>query len=410
MNKKKTNQKDGWTLMELCIIMVVLAILVGLSIQAIKPKKFMYLPFAYAGYYNLKQATNYVMNKCVRNDEGYAEEKIYGCQKGVYKLPVTDDAAVTAINEAIAAKRNSDPTVTDPDVTLEGTPELFCYEVANLFTLVNDGEVNCGQGKSKDTIHTSLPVGNGKGDGTDSNNKAGVPNFQASNMVSYYFLEGPWLQINRGKPEESDLTGTDISQFKPIFIDVNGDKGPNKLGEDQFPLRLYIDGTIVPGSCKLYGTADTSGSGTNSGERIEGAVPAYPNGGNLYCPPSSSWSFSASSTNPADPSNPSWLESKYPFSYALYRSYIPEGGNSDNRTTEVLLRGLSYKEAACKSGRDNVIPRKVFCNDDGSSKETNPSAKNFKTLEACQSGNNDSFCIERITRPANPGIFRLPML
>ena len=59
-DKRILKQKGGWTLMELCVALIALAILVGISIQAIKPRKVMTAPFAYAGFYNLKQATTVI--------------------------------------------------------------------------------------------------------------------------------------------------------------------------------------------------------------------------------------------------------------------------------------------------------------------------------------------------------------
>lgn len=370
-NKKFSKQKGGWTLMELCVAMIALAILVGISIQAIKPKKILTAPFAYAGFYNLKQASTAILNKCYEQ----GSSGIPGCQANTYELPSTDEYTVETIKNNLAASGNN------PDsATLTSIPEIFCFEVANLFTLINDSAVRCSKGQSKDTIHTSLPTPGNKG----------VANFQASNMVSYYFLEGPWLEINKGAPEENNMTNTEIAYFKPIFIDTNGDDGPNKLGEDQFPLRLYKNGIILPGSCELY-----------SDERVDGVT--YPS--NLYCP--------SGGTSSGVGSSRSWLESNYPFSYNLYRSYVPEGEDAENRQTKVLFRNLSYKAAACKSGRDNMLPRQDFCGDNGADAATaqqKNDINNFRHITDCESMTEDAFCINRISRPSNPGLFRLPMM
>ncbi len=396
MKKKTFKQKNGWTLVELCVALIALAILVGLSVQAIKPKKFMIGPFAYAGFYNLRQATVAIMNKCT--EEGGSG--IYGCQPNTYKLPVTDEAAVNAINSAIQSYNASNPSSSDEEVDLDTIDEIFCMEVGNLFTLANNDTIHCKY-KNGNGDGTKLPVGNGKG------GNAGVANFQASNMVSYYFLERPWLDINKASPEEQALTQTTVSQFKPIFIDVNGDKEPNRLGEDQFPLRLYIDGTITPGSCSLY-TGSSDPTATTVGEAVDNPNPAYPT--NLYCPTNT---VSVGGVDTPVPRTESWLETNYPFGYNLYRSLIPEGGNNENRETKVIMRDISYQEAACKSGRDNVVPRMTFCGDDGTDKAEKierQGANRLKALEDCASGNVDAFCIERLARPANPGLFRLPLI
>ena len=72
VKKDFQSKKGGWTLVELCVAMIALAILVGLSVQAIKPRRLMITPFAYAGLQNLRQANNHILNKC---NEG----EVYGC-------------------------------------------------------------------------------------------------------------------------------------------------------------------------------------------------------------------------------------------------------------------------------------------------------------------------------------------
>ncbi len=376
-DKRISKQKGGWTLMELCVALIALAILVGISIQAIKPRKVMTAPFAYAGFYNLKQATTVILNRCYEQ----GSSGLPGCQANTYELPATDEFAIDAIKSSLTAAGKNPDTA-----TLQSVPEIYCFEIANLFTLISDSAVQCGQNADKETVHTSLPASGNKG----------TPNFQASNMVAYYFLEGPWLEINKGAPEESNMTNIETAYFKPIFIDTNGDKGPNKLGEDQFPLRIYKNGTITPGSCQLY-----------DDEKVDGEN--YP--ANLYCP-SRTVSDGMGGTTPVIETK-SWLESNYPFSYNMYRSYVPEGASGEDRVTKVLFRGLSYKAAACKSGRDNVLPREDFCGDNGADAATSEQKNdmnNFLHLSDCESGNEDAFCINRIAKPANPGLFRLPMM
>lgn len=190
---KKMKQKKGWTLIELCVALIALAILVGLAVQAIKPKKFLIGPFAYAGYYNLKQGVNAVMNKCQDVD---GENKIYGCQPNTYRLPITDESAVIAINAAIDAYNAAHPDQTpDAKVDINSIDEILCMEIGNMFTLANNDEIHCKY-KNGNGDGTKLPIGDGKG------SNAGVPNFQASNMVSYYFLERPWFKIYKAAPEK----------------------------------------------------------------------------------------------------------------------------------------------------------------------------------------------------------------
>ncbi len=363
--KFKKNLKGGWTLVELCVAMIALAILVGISVQSIKPKRMLIAPFAYAGVQNLKQANNYILIKCNNNE-------VYGCRPNDVKLPDSTIAVQDMHNywtnltpEERAQQNLYEPTVNNIDDT-------YCIEVANLFTLV-DETINC-------------KFNNGNGDGTElpsaSNGNKGKANFQASNMVSYYYLERPWYRIMRASPSEGSpetMNATTETYAKQIWIDVNGNDAPNKPGEDQFALKVYITGEIIPSGCKLY-----------AGEKLEGADAMDTT--HLYCPSGTS-------------SEDNWLKSSYPFSYNLFRSYVPDIDDSETRKTDAQMRGVSYQEAACKSGRDILIPREQFC----SATETPQGEGAYDTIENCETGEHSAFCVTRLSRPSNPGLFRLPI-
>ena len=174
VKKDFQSKKGGWTLVELCVAMIALAILVGLSVQAIKPRRLMITPFAYAGLQNLRQANNHILNKC---NEG----EVYGCSSNTGLLPDTTEGQISMMqdwmNNHILPDEDKDPTIPDdrrPE--LSTMDEIYCHEVANLFTLINDS-VHC---KYKDGEgETMLPKGS----------TPGVPNFQTANMVAYYYLE-----------------------------------------------------------------------------------------------------------------------------------------------------------------------------------------------------------------------------
>ena len=383
--KNKIRSKKGWTLVELCIAMIALAILVGLSVQAIKPRRLMITPFAYAGLQNLRQANNYIINKC---NEG----EVYGCSSNTGKLPDSIEAQGAMMQDWISnnalPEDQRDPTIptAEPGPNLSNMNDIYCYEVANLFTLIND-EVHCkyNNGGGDDTM---LPEGS----------TPGRPNFQTANMVAYYFLERPWKKIMRATPMEgSDMSmqTTEETYVKQIFIDVNGDDGPNKLGEDQFPLRVYMTGEIIPGACGLY-KAEYDPISTDPDIITEA---------DLFCPDGVTSGSSMASNN--------WLNQSYPFSYNVYRSHVPDISDPETRKTTTLIRGASYRTAACKSGRDVIVPREDFCDtdNDGENFETELNAKNFKTLQDCSTGTEgeNAFCVTRISRPSSPGIFRLPL-
>lgn len=387
MNKKGFSSfKKGWTLIELCAALIILAILIGLSIHTIKPRRLLITPFAYAGMQNLRQANNYIFNKCKNGD-------IVGCSTNGTELPVMSDEVLTNYVKYYCENNPDNLSENVLNDYCNGTHsageayEPYCYEVAEIFTLINN-EIQCKNptGSVASSVRTKLPTGNGKG------SNAGLPNFQAANMVSYYFLETTWRTINRGAPTEADMTAVTPIQYKEIFIDVNGNKEPNKLGEDQFPLRLYVTGEVIPSICNYF-------DGEKDG--IEGGS-AYVS----FCP-----------TTPGVDTK-SWITTNYPFSYNVYRSYVPDPNEPEKRLTERILSGVSYKEAACRAGRDNLIPRKALCNnDDGTTPSTSLTDNTFRVYERCTSeykpagadSIQHSFCIVRLAKPSNPGLFRLPI-
>lgn len=381
--------KKGWTMVELCMAMIALAILVGISIQALKPKKFLIGPFAYAGVKNLMAANSYIIDGCNQSTNG--GRLIYGCEQN-QGLPDAISALAgiqTAYNAA-----PSDFKYTNggqmPMPALNNIDDPYCVEVAGTFALLND-TINCRYANGNN-VAIKLPKGNGTGD------NAGVPNFQTSNMVAYYHLESPWVEIIKGNPTEGDMGRVDDTDFyKQIFIDVNGNDRPNRIGEDQFPLRIYKrSGEIIPGFC----------GNSNKGVYAEEAV-----SGVSYRDRCNSDNFDTSVALP------NWQETSYPFAYNLYRSYSDET-EPDRRLTSTELLGVSYKEAACKGGYHNLLPRAVCdsyknANSNKYAPETlyNQDETTGKwVLNNCIRGEVSAFCVVRISKPSMPGLFKLPVL
>ena len=382
----KTIFKRGWTMVELCVAMIALAILVGISIQAIKPKKFLIGPFAYAGVKNLRTANFEIIDKC--NKKTGADYEVYGCEPN-QGLP----DAVAAV-PAMQKEYDDNPGVYKGGRPTEASiDDPYCYEVANTFSVL--GEINCKY-NSGSNGEIKLPTGDGKGA------NAGVPNFQASNMVAYYYLESPWVKIVKGastEGSEDTFNATDENDFyKQIFIDVNGNDKPNKIGEDQFPVRIYkLGGELIPGFCGDKGvyTSEKHPEESESNYQDRCAIENMPLFGSLA----------------------NWQEENYPFAYNLYRSYADEN-DPDTRYSSAELLGVSYKEAACKGGRHNMLPREECdkyknLNPDKYKNENlyNTDVEYGKyVLKNCTEGELSAFCIVRIARPGMPGLFRLPLL
>ena len=112
-----------------------------------------------------------------------------------------------------------------------------------------------------------------------------------------------------------------------------------------------------------------------------------------------------------------WQEENYPFAYNLYRSYSDED-NPDERHSSRELLGASYKEAACKGGRHNVLPREECDRYKNSNPDKYSNANLYNTepeygvgvLKNCTEGEVSAFCVVRIAKPNMPGLFKLPIL
>lgn len=182
----------GWTMAELVVAMIVLAILMLLSIQAIRPKKIKTLPFAYAAVKNLADAAGYVLE-----------------QKGGSSLP--------------------DGPVDYPAVDSNET----CVDLAESMSLL--GDYTCVK-----TANCKPAKGRGK---------TGKPNFQTSNLIAYYGLEKDFTSSFRGVATDTAKCATAAVGMKDIMFDIDGDDGPNEIGKDQFPMKLLATGEVIPGTC-----------------------------------------------------------------------------------------------------------------------------------------------------------------
>lgn len=184
--------KKAWTMAEVVMAMVVLAILASLSIQVIKPVRMKAKPYAYASILNLNKAAKSVMY----------------------------DNATDKLSDEII-----DMPVADSNKT--------CVGLAEAFSLV--GDYTCVT-----TVETHPASGEGN---------TGVPNFQTSNMITYSGLEKDFTVTYRGAAIDAQKCATAEVGMKDVMIDINGDEGDNEVGKDQFPLKLMQTGEVFPGTC-----------------------------------------------------------------------------------------------------------------------------------------------------------------
>ena len=325
MNKNKN--KNAWTMAELVVAILVLAILVVLSVQTIKPKMLKATPYIYAAVKNLGDAAKYVL----------ADSSNSRLPDGPVDIPVADS------NET-------------------------CVGMAEAMSLI--GDYNCVR-----TFNAAPASGEGA---------TGNPNFQAANLISYSGLQKDFTSTFRGSASSASPCMTVAAGMKDVMIDIDGDSGKNKIGEDQFPAKLLDTGEVIPGTCS---------------DIAPGATPSVCGGATFDNPVFTKHPDCGSDTTV-------YINEKEPFSYTVYKSRLATeaevaSGNytSDDRITEVLRIDdeskieISFAEADCLA-RGNVLTR------------TQCAAFGYEPADEClQDG---AFCIVRQSKPLTASLFSMP--
>ena len=172
--------------------------------------------------------------------------------------------------------------------------------------------------------------------------------------------------------------------MKDIMIDIDGDDGENKVGKDQFPLKLLQTGEVVPGTCSDIVPSSTPSA--CSGETFQNPTfKKHPS---------------------CDSETTKFINEDYPFAYTVYRSRkvteaeVDSGEyRADDRITEILrindksMAEISFAQADCIA-RNNVLTR------------TQCKALGYEPHSLCT--DDGAFCLVRQSRPLSMNIFALP--
>ncbi len=128
---------------------------------------------------------------------------------------------LTKGNIAVIEKYENTETETPKDLTYQdpnSDNDTYCLEMADVFSL--SGSPNCSKNASISDVNLTFPNG-----------------------VTVQGLASPWKRPYATSP----------FYFKNIIIDIDGEKGLNKIWVDRFPLRIYqgakYDGTLQPINC-----------------------------------------------------------------------------------------------------------------------------------------------------------------
>ncbi len=319
--------KYAWTMAELVVTILIIAVIMILSVQTIKPKLLKTTPYIYAAVKNLGDAAKYVL----------ADNSVSRLPDGPVDIPVADS-------------------------------NQTCVEMAEAMSLI--GDYNCVR------TFDAAPA--------DGEGAVGNPNFQVANLISYSGLQKDFTPTYRGSASSAAPCMTVAAGMKDIMIDIDGDSGKNKIGEDQFPAKLLDTGEVIPGTC-----SDIAPGATPS----ECGATAFENPTFTKHPD-------------CDSDTTVYINEKEPFAYTVYKSRpvtdeeIASGNyRTDDRITEVLRIDdeskieISFAEADCLA-RGNVLTR------------TQCAYLGYEPADECLE--DGTFCIVRQSKPVSSGLFSIP--
>jgi len=212
-------------------------------------------------------------------------------------------AAIRNITKGIIAVDDKYEKTPPEDTTNSGifyqntaTPDVdtFCLEMADVFTLKQTA--NC---KKSETTGSNLHV----------------PNFVLANGVEFYGLASDKIQAGQYK-------------YKNIAMDVNGSKGPNKLGVDRFPLRIFAEDNLVfPVDCTETQFFDY---------RLDGLITLDDNQKNPYCKTGKTFNGTRSKIN--------FMLDDEIITYDTYRS---SSQGEQQKTSEMVAFSQSLASSIC---------------------------------------------------------------
>ena len=192
------------------------------------------------------------------------------------------------------------------NVTDDKEDDWYCLQLADIFSL--SSSANCAKTSSSDTV-----------------------NLRFANGITMKGIASSWAN-----PYENSRF-----QFKNILIDTNGADGPNKIWNDQFPMRIIggngygKQGLVIPVNCgsdKVY----------NKNASTPGDVNVANVAKNTYC---------SSSTK-------DYASDKEILMFDIHRA---ENKNKNSKAFSVAT-GLSFKEADCmSSGGINGFYSQAVC-------------------------------------------------
>lgn len=358
------NHKNGWTLAEVVLSLVILGLLMLVSINAIRPKKPANTPFAYAALRNLQRVANFVI-------EDMPDQR---------RLP--EGAIKPTTGEGVSKQVE------------------LCYRMADILSLI--GNPTCtATWYNPEEAHEP------------------VMNFQATNLVAYYGLEGPFLAYatdddnltyrkqalqEYDNPEHPCCTGnaavdpadciecnftytgptlkrglatldnrcgkTDV-KVKEILIDINGTqpngasadvrrKNPDRIGVDRFPVKIYNTGEVIPGTCVRIQEAGPEDANEPTEELSKYEDAEIPTG---VC--SGTYTIDSpifASPYCGDNQTTNFMITNVPFAYNVYSLRMPTkdevdaGADPNQRITTLILKEVSFAEADCRA-RYNILTR-----------------------------------------------------
>ncbi len=204
---KKINLKNAYTLAEIVITMVVLAIVVSVTLQITTSKIERVNKYNYYAAYTLLS--------------DLASELIYESEDGTVTASLVNDD--TGNTQSLCAEMEERINIYDKELVVNGTNVTPSCTASHSITTSTD--------------FTAL-----------------TPNLVTRNGMRFY-------NLNRVPAAISQLAGEDENdaQGYTIYIDIDNERGSGKLYQDVYPFYLTLSGKVVP----AYPSSGNSGGNSN---------------------------------------------------------------------------------------------------------------------------------------------------
>lgn len=313
----------AFTLAEIIIAMIIVMIISAFMMPYLKPNQKKLKLYTYAAIVNLQKGNSALMGKYANLIPASANSSSCAINKYSVGCKTCNSTECTSCQDGYELVEDSlGGTIkhvcefsATGSISYTGIPEGYdgyCLRMADSFTLKTAAECR------------TKPAGDA------------TVNFVFSNNTTVQGISTPWIL---------PYDGADY-YFKNIVIDIDGEKGANKVWVDRVPLRIYagneLNGTIMPVSC-IESNGDFVYNGTTK-------VILDSTKRNLYC----KQGFNATGAY----ANKNFLLDDDVTAYNVYRL---KSSSDEESVAEMVSDGVSLMQASCSAYGDSGVFNKQTC-------------------------------------------------